>query len=164
MANQLSFDYDLRNDLFSAGIMAFLTYGTPEYFPTQCIRYYMLNELAKWRYQSSYQNHKSQKTIKRYFKRIEDWMYDRNFGYDGEPQQRARATLKEIYEFLVKRDNAIGKGKGKTSKHARTFKLVCEYGLPEKSHISANYMLPINYQAYWSACKALKKVLLEEYK
>jgi len=144
------YERDLFDDVFQAGCEAYLRYSTPTYFPRLSIRYYMLNEITFWKYESSYQNNKTQKTIVRQRESYEDQV-----GHDE--SERALARL-DIQRIIQKAKVSDSRGR---SKHIRTIQLLAEYGSPKVKGERKN--LPVKADTYWSACRSLTKFVKNEF-
>jgi hypothetical protein len=166
-------EFDKRaafDDFYQAGCEAYLRYAKPGFFPFKAIKYYMLNEMAKLAWGTSWQG---RTTLRQEWYQFIDEMGGQ---YKIDERCLARLDLQLLIEKAELSDTAFKAG-GHT-RHMRTLRWIAQFGVPEikirRKRISGAYnpiyiVQPaerpkgVDASTYHSACKSLrsfaKKVL-----
>lgn len=143
------FDQALHDDVFQSGCEAYLEYSTPEFFPTESIKYYMLNEVAFWRYHSS---HQGKKTAKR-----EHASIDENEFLAPSVSCEAKIEAADAIKCLVDKCSRSVHQK----ERLRTLYQVAEHGAPMGKSYDPVAPDGVKMSTYWSACRSLRRFAAE---
>lgn len=135
-----------QQDLYQAGCEGYLVYRNARYFPIKSIRYYMLNELARICWESSWQGQKTPKRLPDI--PLEHVNESELPQADGQLDQALNYA--KVYEAAVESDKGRGKA-GQHTKHVRTLRMFARYGMGGR--------LPagVKPDTYWYACKSLER-------